>query len=892
MRKSKIGAVLLCCGLILTVGINEGLTGTAIMAYEKAGTGDWTAHRAKLAAIPELTAETRKQGEGDSSAAAVESPAAKAISPAQPKAGEVAAASIPFDPPQGMVKAAENTYLQLFHNRKTTEILVRDKRTGELWSSNPADRDQDKIAKATNKSDLDSQFILSYYNDRGHEAMMNNAAESVQKGQFEIKEIDGGVKIIYEIGSSEEGLGAIPKVISKERFEERILNQIEDESARGRLRSRFFFNEEKQQYERKEMQDYIVKDVAAILESIGYTAEEAMQDSASANGDSSIKESAAPRFTIPIRYELDDEQLLVSIDTEEVQDTEAFPLHTIQLLPFFGAAGLQEEGYMFVPDGSGALIELNQDHIGARAYELPLYGEDATPIANTQIQLQPTETSRLPVFGLKRGEQAMLAIVEAGDAQASIMADISGRLNSYNRVNASFRMKDMESVQFRAGSVTRHIPKYSEMYNQGIAVRYGFLHGDEANYVGMARLYREHLIESQQLTPIQDTGDLPFILELVGGIPVRKTFLGIPYESVESVTTYREATAILEQLQQKGVQHIQLKYSGWFNEGYYHTLPTRVKPDSILGGTKGLQSLIQFARERQIELYPDVAFQEVYENGKGFKAQRDGARFLNRKGASRTATDLVTTNPGERLYYLLAPDKLRGIVDAFVNSYRPLELPSVSLRDLGDELNSSVSPQVTTTRQEALAMASDSLNVMNAEIGDLMISGGNAYALPYAKTIVHAPLSSSRFNIESEEIPFYSIVLHGYIDHAGKPINMERDQDPRTSLLKTLETGTLPFYQWFYEKPSAVRDTKLSHLYSASYENWIDEAAELYQEANSLLQQVRNQPITGHRKLLDKVYETTFDKGLRIIVNYNREAVTVDGMSIEALGYRAAGGGA
>jgi len=886
MSMKRKWMIALCCSLVFAAGIGEGWSGYTIRAEE-------VKSREKVEVLDSSTQDREDEAEpitAENSAESLDTIPSN-IAQDSGSASAVTTARMALELPQGAELVTENEYLQLFLNSKTTEMMVRDKPTGQLWSSNPIERDSDKVAKGKNQSDLDSQLILSYYNDMGNESFINTAADSVVKGQFKIEKLESGVKITYEIGSSEEGLEAIPKVISKDRFEQRILDQISDESVRGRLRNRFFYNEDKQQYERKEMKDYIVKDVVEILQSIGYTTEEAKQDSSASDGDTAGKESAAPRFIVPLVYELDGQQLLARIDTAEVRDTEAFPLRSIKLLPFFGAAGLKEDGYIFVPDGSGALIGLNQNHAGARAYELPLYGEDGTPKGNELIQDQYKEISRLPVFGLKRGDEAVLAIIEQGDAQATIAAEPSGRLNSYNYVNASFRMKNMEPVQFRAGSVSRQIPKYSEMYSQGIAIRYSFLNGEKANYMGMAERYRQYLIEQHSLTPLQESDELPFVVELVGAIPVRKTFLGIPYETVEPVTTFDEAIEILEQLQQKGIKHIQLKYSGWFNDGYYHTLPSRIKPVRVLGGTKGFQKLIEYTETHQIEFYPDVALQRVYKNGKGFKAQRDATRFLNRKGVAKKEIDLVTTNLTERLYYLLAPDKLKNVVQSFLNHVTRLNISSLSLRDLGEDLNSNVTSEKSTSRQEAQFLVTDNLEKMKTEVERLMISGGNAYSLPYASTIVNAPLRSSHFNIETEEVPFYSFVIHGYADYAGKPLNMEQDQDSRVSILRMLETGATPIYQWFYADPAVIRDTKLNGLYSAAYENWIDEAAQCYQEMNEVLGEVRNQPITNHRRLQEQVYETTYGQGLRVIVNYNRASIEVDGMTIEGLGYRVVGGG-
>ncbi|WP_391570943.1 DUF5696 domain-containing protein [Cohnella sp.] len=791
--------------------------------------------------------------------------------------------------PAGMRVVAENSRLQLLLNDKTTEAAVREKRSGMIWSTNPLDRDKDSIATSVNKAELASQLILSYYNDRGHESFINNASESIEKGQFEIAPIDNGVRIVYEIGSSEHGLGAIPQVVSKERFEERILGQIEDESVRNRLRSRFFFNEERSVYERKKMQDYIVKDVVAILESIGYTAEEAKRDSESA-GAAKEEGNEAPRFVVPISYELDGANLVVRVDTDAVEDTEAFPLHDMQLLPFFGAAGMAEEGYMFVPDGSGALIALNDTNKGTRAYEAPLYGPDRTPLDSGLTLAQYTQISRLPVFGVKRGNEAMFAVIEQGDAVASIRADTSGKLNSYNRIGASFRMKNMEPVEFRAGSVTRQVPKYSQSYDSGITLRYGFLSGDSADYVGMAHSYRDYLVERYGLTRVQKTSDSPFVLELIGSIPVRETFLGIPYKSVEPVTTFEQAIDLMDALQAQGVYQIRLKYSGWFNKGYYHSFPDTIKPDSVLGGRKGFAELAGYAQERNIELYPDVAFQRVYVNGKGFRASRDAARFLNRKSAKSYKPDIVTTNPSDMEYYLLSPRKLPKVVSEFLDDYAPLGAGGISLRDLGEDLNSEVTPRETLNRQEAAELAASALQTIRDAVGRTLLSGGNAYAIPYADTITDAPLESSHFNIAPEQVPFYSIVLRGYTDISGAPMNHGKDQDPRSTLLKMLETGSNVFYQWFYEEPSAIRDTKLNDLYSSHYANWLDEAVGVYKEANAVLKQVQGQTIADHRKLADGVYETTYEKGLKVIVNYNKAAVTAQGAAIEALGYRVIGG--
>src|SRR4029453_15631175 len=132
-------------------------------------------------------------------------------------------------------------------------------------------------------------------------------------------------------------------------------------------------------------------------------------------------------------------------------------------------------------------------------------------------------------------------------------------------------------------------------------------------------------------------------------------------------------------LQQRDITPNQLKYSGWFNKGVQHRLPSSIKPDSILGGKKKFEKLLNYAEENNIEVYPDVVFQRVYENGKGFKTSNDATRFLNRKSTKSFDDDLVTTNPSDMLYYLLSPRKLTGVVDKFLKNYESFDSDGVSL---------------------------------------------------------------------------------------------------------------------------------------------------------------------------------------------------------------------
>ena len=90
-----------------------------------------------------------------------------------------------------------------------------------------------------------------------------------------------------------------------------------------------------------------------LFEQAGYTADDYAVDMSETDEKENIS------FTIPIEYRLTENGLSVSVPTKEIEEKGGAVISRIRVLPFFGAAGTDADGYMFVPDGSGALINLN-----------------------------------------------------------------------------------------------------------------------------------------------------------------------------------------------------------------------------------------------------------------------------------------------------------------------------------------------------------------------------------------------------------------------------------------------------------------------------------------------------------------------------------------------------
>lgn len=111
--------------------------------------------------------------------------------------------------------ALDNEYLTLYLNQTTTEVAVKDKKSGAIWYSNPQDREQDAVATGYNKSKLNVQVELTYYDSKGNLMNYDNYTHSVQSGQFTIEESADSLNIVYTLGRSRATSTAFPNTSVK-----------------------------------------------------------------------------------------------------------------------------------------------------------------------------------------------------------------------------------------------------------------------------------------------------------------------------------------------------------------------------------------------------------------------------------------------------------------------------------------------------------------------------------------------------------------------------------------------------------------------------------------------------------------------------------------------------
>ena len=154
---------------------------------------------------------------------------------------------------------------------------------------------------------------------------------------------------------------------------------------------------------------------------------------------------------------------------------------------------------------------------------------------------------------------------------------------------------------------------------------------------------------------------------------------------------------------------------------------------------------------------------------------------------------------------------------------------------------------------------------------------------------MNAPGSSNGYSLFDEEVPFYQMVIHGYLSYAGEPLNYANSIEDE--ILRMIETGTMPGFEWMYQPNYVLHDVDSTYV-AVSYREWLDEAVSLYKKVVGALSGVAGQRIVSHAEAAPDVYRTGYEDGTAIYTNYGSAPITVGGVTVAAKDYAAVKEGA
>ncbi len=589
-------------------------------------------------------------------------------------------------------------------------------------------------------------------------------------------------------------------------------------------------------------------------------------------------------FSFPVEYTLEEDCLKAALKVSDIKEPKDEKIATeVTLMSSFGAASDTEDGCFVIPDGSGALVRFNNNKtMDTNAYQQRVYGNDVTVVPTSRGAV--TEQIYLPVYGIVKEDNAMLVVASKGDSNAYISAQVSKQSNSsYNLCNFTFILRGTDTF-YMSGNNSDKLTVFEngDIKSDDIELRYYPISKKGASYVDVADRYRQYLIDEDGVEP--KSSKAAMYVDLYGGTLKKKPVLGIPVTLKQPVTKYDEALEILTELKNKGVDDMVVSYNGWTNDGIRRKVDTGASPSGTLGGKSTFNKLTDFIGENGFEFYPASSSRDFY-SGNGYYSFTSTCVRVSGSYSRIVSYDRAYGIPDgfKKNMSLLSPSYYGEVYGDIASSYAKAGLTGAAVDNAASSLYGDYGKKdisrykAMTLAEEAFGKLSDSLD--NGFIAD----GANAYALPYVSHITNVPLSSSRFDIFNEDVPFYQIVMHGLVPYSTTPVN--GDADPSQLLLMAAATGSSLSYDMIYNETSKLKDTDYDRYYYANYHYWADTAAEEYKLLAPLLDSVSDSTITGYDVSDDgSLITTTFSNGTVVKTDLVNKTVEYGGNKLSLAG--------
>ncbi len=603
-----------------------------------------------------------------------------------------------------------------------------------------------------------------------------------------------------------------------------------------------------------------------------------------------------PLFKMALEYTLDKYGVSVRLPANGIRFNESlYQLYSVEILPYMGAGKNPNSGSTFFPDGSGTIFDFEklQDLGITTTVTGKVYGQD---YAYHEISGTHQEIIRYPVFGIteteefvKKSESAgdsedgeteaqaleeektykdrgFIAIVEEGDALMEISAYHAISTDPYNTVKMvvyprpqdTYNIADAISV----GSNDTWTVVSSRKYTGSYRVRYIMLTDPdvapddgkdyyECSYVGMAKAYREYLESKGILTRLTEDDvkeDIPLYIETFGAVETTKKILSIPVSTMAPLTSFENIKEMYTDFSEEGVKNINFILTGYTKGGLSNPkAPYNLKWDSSVGGKSGFEDLLEFAGENDFGIFPDFDFVFVSGNSMfdGLSLKDHAVKTIDNRYTSKRVYSATKQTYVSYFELAISPAYFDHFYTKLTKNYLKYDPMGISVSTLGSYLNSDFDEDEPYNREDAKEFTVNAFDYLDENYGKVMTSGGNYYSWKYVDYITDVALDSSRYAQAAASIPFLGMVLHGYVEIAGTPINMEGNID--YALLKAIENGaSLNFILSFQNTDLLKNSVTLSQYYSVRYDIWFNDVVSIYKELNELLKDLQTSTIVDH----------------------------------------------
>lgn len=483
------------------------------------------------------------------------------------------------------------------------------------------------------------------------------------------------------------------------------------------------------------------------------------------------------KIAVPVDYTLNEKSITVSVDSSKIlEDGTDYKLVSVAVAPYLcSVKNDAENGSLFIPCGEGAIMHSVETSEGTRKYTGEVYGADYAR-RNPRNLVDPQDI-KLPIFGAYGGGSGLMGIIEQGAGSVQIEAQAGNARLGYSNVGAVFYVRGYDDFIYiyhgQYQGVTRRVNE--EISGQVLSVSYYPLYGDDANYNGMAEKYRNYLLEKGELEKSKAESSA-YSVTLLGGTNITTSIFGIPNKKLVSLTTFSQATDIINGLKKSTKVNPVVRMMGYGDNGIRTgSIAGGDSYPSVYGGKKELKDFIKNCSDTQ--LFFDYDIVNFSKANSGFSLNLDVSKTAILHKAEHFPVSPIRVDDKDNAYYVIARDTLGEAAEFAVEKAEKYGIGSISLSSLGSAAFSDFSNSDYINKYGIEADVSGLFKNIREAGYKTASANANAYAACSADILFDTPCDNGGYDAFDLEIPFYQMVFHSYKPMYTPAINLEANSD-------------------------------------------------------------------------------------------------------------------
>ena len=593
------------------------------------------------------------------------------------------------------------------------------------------------------------------------------------------------------------------------------------------------------------------------------------------------------KISVPVTYVLRNDSLLMTVNGSQIgeQGEDNRLLSVAPSKAFMMVDKEQDDSYIFISDGIGALIDTKESFAVARRDFSVGSANEAS--LSTSSDANPYDSCGMRAYGIKDKENAMFCIAEKNAGAVGMKVNAGDVSSDYSKVYADISMVDSDYTRGRSTNAG-DVRIVSDRMQSEVSIGLYPLSGDDANYVGMAKCYRKYLEKNGFISNQKRDFTSPYAVTALGGVMVTESVLGVPTKNLKVATTFDEAKELFGSFSKDIGTAPVTRIKGFGETGLnIGKIAGGYKFASEFGNDDAFSNLQKYCDDSGKPLYTDFDIVKYAKSGNGFSYNNDAA-----KTATLHAAEFSTVNVPLRdynannKYRLLSRTKLGNAIDKLVDFKNKKKLSGISLTTFGSIFYSDLTD---TDYAVTCRMAKETKGYIDTlKKTGVKLSGSSPafFSAGLMDTIFDAPLERSGNYNYMVEIPFYQMVYGGVVPMYSGALNTA--SNPKERLMLAAAGGTGISVSVIKNFQTSYMEDNVEKLYNCNYEYALDLLKTSLDSYQSIYNKTAGKKIVKYEFLNDNMTLTVteFENGAKVYANHSSTSVESPVGKLEGYGFK------